>query len=167
MAAYPGRAAPALALVAAFALALAGTAAAAPAPSEMPSCAEGPERVGDEVLGTPCDDHIVAPASVAAVYGGAGDDVIVGANSAPVAASTGDPTTGLHLEVGSQTFEGGTGNDVVYGDRGNDTLRGNAGNDRLYGGIGDDVLEGGEGDDLLAGGFGDDKIDGEAGNDYV
>jgi Ca2+-binding RTX toxin-like protein len=133
----------------------------------MPSCAEGPERVGDEVLGTPCDDHIVAPPSVAAVYGGAGDDVIVGANSAPVAASTGTPETGLHLEVGSQTFEGGAGNDIVYGDRGNDTLRGNAGNDRLYGGIGDDVLEGGEGDDLLSGGFGDDKIDGEAGNDYV
>ena len=40
------------------------------------------------------------------------------------------PETGLHLEVGSQTFEGGPGNDIVYGDRGNDTLRGNGGNDR-------------------------------------
>ena len=177
MAAYPGRAALALVLATTFALAPVGGASAAaapppadpaaPEPSQMPSCAEGPERVGEVVLGTPCDDRIVAPASVAAVYGGDGDDVIVGANSAPIASSTGTPETGLHLEVGSQTFEGGAGNDIVYGDRGNDTLRGNAGNDRLYGGIGDDVLEGGEGDDLLSGGFGGDKIDGQSGNDYV
>ena len=45
---------------------------------------------------------------------------------------------GCHLGVGSQTFEGGPGNDVVFGERGNDTLRGGAGNDRLFGGIGDD-----------------------------
>jgi Ca2+-binding RTX toxin-like protein len=167
MAAHLGKAALALALITGFALALAATALAVGTPSEFPSCAEGPERVGDEVLGTPCDDRIVAPPSVAVVDGGPGDDVIVGANSAPVAAAFGSPESGLHLEVGSQTFEGGAGNDIVYGDRGNDTLRGNAGNDRLYGGIGDDVLEGGEGDDLLAGGFGSDKIDGQAGNDYV
>ena len=101
------------------------------------------------------------------VRGGGGDDTIIGANSGAVTAVTGSCETGCHLEVGSQTFEGGTGSDVVYGDRGNDALRGNAGNDRLYGGIGDDALEGGEGDDLLSGGFGADKIDGQAGNDYV
>jgi Ca2+-binding RTX toxin-like protein len=171
VAAYPGRAAIVSALAVALLLVLAPAtdafAAPPPAASELPSCAEGPERVGDEILGTPCDDHIVAPPSVAAVYGGPGDDVIVGANSAPIAAATGSPETGLHLEVGSQTFEGGPGNDVVYGDRGNDTLRGNGGNDRLYGGIGDDVLEGGEGDDFLSGGFGADKIDGGEGSDYV
>jgi Ca2+-binding RTX toxin-like protein len=142
-----------------------GSAAAPVAPP--PSCAAGPARSGDEIVGTPCADRIVVPASVQYVDAGAGDDTIVGANSAPVTAASGSPETGLHLEVGSQTFEGGPGNDIVYGDRGNDTLRGNAGNDRLYGGIGDDVLEGGEGDDLLAGGFGADKIDGQAGNDYV
>ncbi len=140
---------------------------AVPSPSELPSCAEGPERVGEVVLGTPCDDRIVAPATAAAVYGGPGDDVLVGANSGVATASIGDPGSGLHLEVGSQTFDGGSGNDIVYGDRGNDTLRGNAGNDRLYGGIGDDVVEGGEGDDLLAGGFGADDIDGQSGNDFV
>jgi Ca2+-binding RTX toxin-like protein len=178
MATYRGRAALALVLATGLVLALAGAAAAAEAPppeaptappatSEMPSCAEGPERVGEVVLGTPCDDRIVAPASVAAVYGGEGDDVLVGANSGLTTASTGDPGSGLHLEVGSQTFEGGDGNDIVYGDRGNDTLRGNGGNDRLYGGIGDDVVEGGFGDDLLAGGFGADEIDGQWDNDYV
>ena len=177
MAAYRGRAALALVLVTGLALAFAPGAfaaeapapeeAAAPPPSAMPSCAEGPERVGAVVLGTPCDDRIVAPATAAAVYGGEGDDVIIGANSGVVTASTGDPSFGLHLEVGSQTFEGGDGNDVVYGDRGNDTLRGNGGNDRLYGGIGDDVVEGGDGNDLLAGGFGADDLDGQAGDDYV
>ena len=180
MAAYRGRAALALVLAAGLALtgALAPGALAAeaptpevpavePAPSEMPSCAEGPEQVGGVVLGTPCDDRIVAPASVEAVFGGEGDDVLVGANSGVTTAASGDPSSGRHLEVGSQTFEGGDGNDIVYGDRGNDTLRGNGGNDRLYGGIGDDVVEGGDGDDLLAGGFGADDLDGQTGSDYV
>ena len=157
-----------LLLVTALLGASAGGASAAPADAPeaaaLPSCAEGPERVGAEVLGTPCDDTIVAPPSVTAVYGGPGDDVIRGSVTT---AQSGSPETGLHLEVGSQTFEGGAGNDIVYGDRGNDRLRGNAGNDRLYGGIGDDALEGGEGDDLLSGGFGADTIDGQSGNDYV
>ena len=71
------------------------------------------------------------------------------------------------LGVGSQTFEGGPGNDIVFGERGNDILRGGEGNDRLYGGIGDDLLEGGPGNDVLSGGFGADAIDGGPGNDYV
>lgn len=143
-----------------------GTAAAS-APAS-PSCAEGPNRVGDTTYGTPCADVIVVPAGVETVRGGGGDDTILGLNSGPVAAITGSCDTGCHLEVGSQTFEGGSGNDVVFGDRGNDTLRGNAGDDRLYGGIGDDWLEGGPGNDLLSGGFGaEKKIDGGEGDDYV
>jgi Ca2+-binding RTX toxin-like protein len=152
-------------------VALAGAGAAIPSsaaggpqpPRLAPTCAEGPERIGDVVLGTPCADRIVVPPSVTYVDGGAGDDTILGAASAVPTSCEG----GCHLEVGSQTFEGGPGNDVVFGDRGNDTLRGNGGDDRLYGGIGDDVLEGGEGNDLLSGGFGADTIDGQGGNDYV
>jgi Ca2+-binding RTX toxin-like protein len=160
----PGSLATALLLLLCLpALSWTDSAAAAPAPS----CATGPTRSGDEIVGTPCADRIVVPAAVGYVDAGAGDDTIIGANSGPVAAITGSCETGCHLEVGSQTFEGGPGNDVAYGDRGNDTLRGNAGNDRLYGGIGDDALEGGEGDDLLSGGFGADKIDGQSGDDYV
>jgi Ca2+-binding RTX toxin-like protein len=146
---------------------LPATSGAATGAPVSPSCAEGPARVGDTTYGTPCADVIVAAPSVETVRAGGGDDTILGLNSGPVAAITGSCETGCHLEVGSQTFEGGAGNDVVYGDRGNDTLRGNAGDDRLYGGIGDDGIEGGEGDDLLAGGFGADRIDGQAGNDYV
>jgi Ca2+-binding RTX toxin-like protein len=159
------RACAVLAAVPAVWLVPAATASAADSPA--PTCAEGPVRVGDTIEGTPCADRIVAPASVSKVVGGGGDDTIIGANSGPVAAVSGSCETGCHLEVGSQTFEGGPGNDIVYGDRGNDTLRGNGGNDRLYGGIGDDVLEGGEGDDWLSGGFGADRIDGQEGSDYV
>ncbi len=148
-----------------FALALSTTGwAAESSPAATPSCVAGPTTVGDTTYGTPCDDVIVAPPGVEVVKGGGGDDTILGSVTT---AASGSPETGLHLEVGSQTFEGGAGNDIVYGDRGNDTLRGNGGSDRLYGGIGDDVLEGGEGDDLLSGGFGADRIDGQSGNDYV
>jgi Ca2+-binding RTX toxin-like protein len=156
-----------LGIAALAASAVPASASAASAVARQPSCAEGPLQTGKTIEGTPCADVIVVPASVTLVQGGAGNDTIVGANSGPVAAVTGNCETGCHLEVGSQTFEGGPGNDVVFGDRGNDTLRGNGGNDRLYGGIGDDVLEGGEGDDWLSGGFGADKIDGQEGSDYV
>ena len=148
--------------------ALAEQAAAIP----TPSCAEGPEREGEVILGTPCADRIVVPPTVTYVDGGPGDDVIEGslttaASTAAVTAAAGSCEVECHLEVGSQTFEGGPGDDIVYGDRGNDILRGNAGDDRLYGGIGDDRLEGGPGNDWLSGGFGADTIDGQEGDDFV
>jgi Ca2+-binding RTX toxin-like protein len=140
----------------------AGGAGAASA-SATPSCAEGPVTTGDTIQGTPCADTIVVPASVQRVDGGAGDDTIL---AGPVAAAVGDCPGGF-CGVGSQSFEGGPGDDVVYGERGNDSLRGGEGNDQLFGGIGDDLLLGGPGDDRLSGGFGADSIDGEAGDDYV
>lgn len=151
-------------LLAALACGVTAASGSATAASAAPSCAEGPVRVGSTIEGTPCADHIVAPASVTSVDGGAGNDTIV---AAPISAAVESCPSGCHLGVGSQTFEGGPGNDVVFGERGNDTLLGGEGNDRLYGGIGDDLLRGGPGDDLLSGGFGADSIDGEAGNDYV
>ncbi len=164
----------ACALVALFVAPVAGaaeTAAEAPeqSPAEIaaelptPSCAEGPQRDGEVIVGTDCADHIVVPPTVTYVNGGPGNDVIVGSETG---AATPCPE-GCHLEVGSQTFEGGEGDDIVYGDRGNDILRGNGGDDRLYGGIGDDRLEGGPGNDWLSGGFGADTIDGGEGSDYV
>jgi Ca2+-binding RTX toxin-like protein len=141
------------------ALALCGEAAA----DATPTCAEGPARAGDTIYGTPCSDLIVAPASVGDVKGGGGNDTIV---AAPLTASSSCPG-GCRLGVGSQTFEGGEGDDIVYGERGNDTLRGGPGNDQLFGGIGDDLLEGGPGNDRLVGGFGADSIDGQEGDDYL
>ncbi|HEY3491665.1 MAG TPA: calcium-binding protein, partial [Solirubrobacterales bacterium] len=133
------------------------------APAAAPSCAEGPETVAGTTYGTPCDDLIVAPAGVESVEGGGGDDTILAA--AITAAS--DCPSGCFLGVGSQTFEGGPGDDVVFGERGNDTLKGGEGEDQLFGGIGDDLVQGGPGNDRLAGGFGADSIDGQAGDDYV
>ena len=128
-----------------------------------PGCAGEPVTIGDVTWGTPCDDTIVAQPQVAAVYGGSGNDTIV---PAPIAATASCPD-GCDLGIGSQTFDGGPGDDVVYGERGNDTLNGGGGNDQLFGGIGDDLLRGGPGNDRLSGGFGGDSIDGQAGDDYV
>ncbi len=149
----------ALALAAALGVSV-PAASAAPAPS----CAEGPVRVGGTTWGTPCADVIYAPPGIATVRAGGGDDTIV---PLPGAAAVESCPGGCFLGVGSQTFEGGPGDDVVYGQRGNDTLNGGEGDDRLFGGIGDDLLRGGPGDDRLSGGFGADSIDGQAGNDYV
>jgi Ca2+-binding RTX toxin-like protein len=137
--------------------------AAVAAPGPAPSCAEGPTTVGETTYGTPCSDLIVAPAGVESVKGGGGDDTIV---PAVLAASAPCPAD-CHLGVGSQTFEGGEGDDIVFGERGNDVLLGGPGNDQLFGGIGDDLLQGGPGNDRLAGGFGADSIDGEENDDYV
>lgn len=120
--------------------------------------------VAGTIYGTPCDDRIVAPPGVAAVNGGGGDDTII---PAPMVAAESCPEPGCFLEVGSQTFEGGPGNDVVFGERGNDRLFGGEGDDQLFGGIGDDLLEGGPGNDRLSGGFGGDSVEGGPGDDYV
>jgi Ca2+-binding RTX toxin-like protein len=101
---------------------------------------------------------------VTAVVAGPGDDTIV---PAPITAAS-PPCPGVcFLGIGSQVYDGGPGDDIVFGQRGNDNLRGGEGNDQLFGGIGDDVLGGGPGNDRLVGGHGADAIDGEEGDDYV
>jgi Ca2+-binding RTX toxin-like protein len=144
-------------------LPVAGGAAAAGAPP-APSCASGPVTVGETTYGTPCADVIVAPAGVETVRGGGGNDTII---AAPITAAIASCPSACFLGIGSQVFEGGSGDDIVFGQRGNDTLRGGEGNDQLFGGIGDDLLQGGPGNDRLAGGFGADAIDGEEGDDYA
>lgn len=146
-----------------FLILLLGLAAHPAASDAAPTCAEGPVTAGVVTYGTPCADVIVAPAGVESVEAGGGDDTIV---AAPIAAAS-DCPAGCRLGVGSQTFEGGEGDDVVFGERGNDILRGGPGDDQLFGGIGDDLLQGGAGADRLAGGFGTDSIDGEGDDDYV
>jgi Ca2+-binding RTX toxin-like protein len=151
-------------LAAAFLLLGAAAVPAGAAAPPSPACGTAPVTVGDTTYGTPCADLILAPAGVEAVRGGGGDDTIV---PAPLTAASPPCPSGCFLGVGSQTFEGGPGDDVVFGQRGNDTLRGGEGNDHLFGGIGDDLLRGGPGNDRLGGGFGADSIDGESGDDYV
>ena len=99
-----------------------------------PSCAEGPQIVGDTYYGTPCDDTIRAPRSVTTVYG----------------------------EGGNDTLYGQRGNDALYGGPGDDRLYGGVGDDRLRGGSGDDLLSGGFGADSLDGEEGSDYVRGDA-----
>lgn len=88
------------------------------------------------------DDTVcLTPLAVPAlVYGGDGDDTLVGG------------TAGDRLE-------GGQGNDVLVGDGGNDSLRGGAEDDSLSGDAGNDLLDGGLGADEVHGGTGVDWID--------
>jgi Ca2+-binding RTX toxin-like protein len=118
---------------------------------------------------------------IEAVYGGKGDDTLLGDDFA-------------------NRLDGGAGNDLLRGGRNDDTLMGSSGNDTLDGGAGVDLadysavdqalhidlaagsavagnkrdllvsidkLHGGGGDDVLLGSAGDDWLDGGAGNDTV
>jgi Ca2+-binding RTX toxin-like protein len=113
------------ALIAGGALAIATPTGAAAAPS----CAEGPQTVGETIYGTPCDDTIRAPRSVTTVIGEGGDDTLYG-------------------QRGNDSLFGGEGADRLYGGVGDDRLRGGLGADRLSGGFGADSLDGEAGDDF-------------------
>jgi Ca2+-binding RTX toxin-like protein len=94
-----------------------------------PSCAEGPQTVDNEIIGTPCADTIRAPRNVTTVRGEGGDDVLFG-------------------QRGNDSLFGGDGADRLYGGIGDDRLRGGPGEDLLSGGFGADSLDGEAGDDF-------------------
>jgi Ca2+-binding RTX toxin-like protein len=105
----------------------------AAAASAAPSCAEGPQTVGETIVGTPCDDTIHAPRGVTTVNGEGGNDALFGGR-------------------GNDRLNGGDGNDRLYGGIGDDQLRGGDGDDRLSGGFGADSLLNGEaGNDFVRG----------------
>jgi Ca2+-binding RTX toxin-like protein len=104
-----------------------------------PTCAEGPQVVGETIVGTPCDDTIRAPRSVTTVLG----------------------------EGGHDTIYGGRGNDRLFGGEGDDRLYGGIGDDRPRGGPGNDLLSGGFGADSLDGEGGDDFVRGDATIDAI
>jgi hypothetical protein len=76
------------------------------------------------------------------VFGGAGDDTLVGYGAAGISPSGFGALISLD------------GLDRLFGGAGNDLLRGGGGNDWLDGGTGNDTLVGGEGVDTLIGGPG-------------
>jgi Ca2+-binding RTX toxin-like protein len=112
-----------------------------------PSCAEGPQIVGDTYYGTPCDDTIRAPRNVTAIYGEGGDDTLYG-------------------QRGNDSLFGGEGNDRLFGGVGDDRLRGGPGDDFLSGGFGADSLDGEEGSDYVRGDATIDRI-GDSGSSGV
>jgi hypothetical protein len=102
-------------------------------------------------------DHIEFASIIgsATVTGGAGDNYVVGDDSAQfISLGEGDDT--LFGGAGDDTIGSAAGDDLLFGDAGADTVLGGTGNDTLSGGVGDDMLAGGAGDDVLAGGDGRD-----------
>jgi VCBS repeat-containing protein len=87
-----------------------------------------------------------------------GDDAVILANAANVAAAGFDPT---------KTFFGGAGNDSITGGDLSDKIDGGADNDTLTGGLGNDTLSGADGSDHLIGGAGADSIVGGLGADLI
>ena len=86
---------------------------------------------GDNTDGDP-DAH-----SPQTVYGGTGNDIILG----------------------------GTGADTLYGGSGNDTIAGNNGAETIFGGSGNDTIDGGNGPDTIIGGWDGDNLTGGQAND--
>jgi Ca2+-binding RTX toxin-like protein len=82
------------------------------------------------------------------VWGGRGDDVIIG-------------------NAFANELKGNYGNDRLYGGSGRDNLYGGNGDDRVYGEGGDDRCYGGAGNDYVHGGSGRDYLFGEAGKDTL
>jgi Ca2+-binding RTX toxin-like protein len=113
-------------------LPIAALAALPGAAGAAPSCAEGPETVGNTIVGTPCADTIRLPRSITTVFGEGGDDVLFG-------------------QRGNDSLFGGEGADRLYGGVGDDRVRGGPGDDRLSGGFGADSLDGEGGNDLARG----------------
>jgi Ca2+-binding RTX toxin-like protein len=83
---------------------------------------------------------VAAPIALAAtIYGGPGDNNLVGTN----------------------------GNDFIYGAGGNDVIAANGGNDRAYGETGRDTVAGASGSDVVSGGSGGDGLSGGSGSDWI
>lgn len=84
------------------------------------------------------------------IYGGFGDDFIIGGQS----------DDEIYGEDGDDYIVGYEGSDIARGGNGNDYLNGKEGNDSLYGDAGNDVIQLDDGNDHAFGGEGDDRIGG-------
>jgi Ca2+-binding RTX toxin-like protein len=91
----------------------------------------------------------------AEIYGGKGNDILIGRSEA------------LEGDGGADYLDGGDGNDVIDAGIGDDEIYGGAGNDRISGGEGNDYIEAGSGEDRVAGNDGDDEIYGDGGDDTL
>ncbi|MCT0233883.1 calcium-binding protein [Synechococcus sp. CS-1327] len=141
------------------------------------------------------NDRLSANGSSADLYGGGGNDFLVGPSGAFVSFMFGGEgtdrlqsfsTVGDYLDGGTRAdrLDGGDGDDLLLGGEGSDSqlesifvgpgfflitggLFGNGGNDNLDGGNGDDFLDGGTGNDVLVGGTGNDTLNGGANDDLI
>src|SRR6478752_2085893 len=95
----------------------------------------------------------VANTTVIQVFGQGGNDTLALDESNGAL-----PKAALFGGAGNDVLTGGSGADQLFGQGGNDTLLGKGGNDLLFGGAGNDVLTGGAGDDQDFGEAGNDRM---------
>ncbi len=129
----------------------------------------------EAVIGSAFGDVLDTGGVLRSVYGGGGDDVVVGRGRSELLSGN-DGNDQITGGSGFDTIEGDDGNDVltgadgydqISGGAGDDSLTGNNGFDTLYGNDGDDTLLGGLGTDSLFGGRGEDLLSGQAGRDQI
>ncbi len=97
------------------------------------------------------------------LFGGTGNDVLVGAAVAAATVYSGS----LFGDAGNDLLEGGNGQEDLDGGLGNDTVNGGDGDDFMGGSDGRDRMSGGRGNDLVHGGTGNDNLFGDAGSDEI
>ncbi|MDP2578781.1 putative Ig domain-containing protein [Shimia thalassica] len=145
----------------------------------------------DTYRGFDADDAFYSSAGADLYDGGAGDDVVIYAESDEAVSidlaafqgigghAQGDLLVSIENVTGSDfndtllgdgfdnSFDGGLGDDSQSGEGGADILFGGEGNDTLLGGDGTDGIYGDEGDDVLEGGAHSDVLLGGEGNDIL
>lgn len=99
--------------------------------------------------------------------GNAGNDLLVGGDSARDELVGGPGADTLRGNGGNDLLRGTSGDDVLEGGGGFDELDAGSGTNKLFGGTGDDQLDAGSGNDLLDGGPDDDGLDGGFGADVI
>jgi Ca2+-binding RTX toxin-like protein len=102
----------------------------------------------------------VASVNLIQVFGQGGNDTI-SLNEASGAL----PKANLFGGAGNDTIIGGSGADMLFGQAGKDTLLGKGGNDFLFGGTENDTLTGGDADDQIFGESGNDRMIWNPGDD--
>lgn len=115
------------------------------------------------IYGGSGNDYIVGARKQDTLYGGADNDTIIGSVAKDYIYGD-DANSALE---GNDLLFGQGGGDFIYGGKGDDKINGGSGHDRLYGGNNTDVLMGESGNDKLYGDYGDDVISGGEGNDYI
>ena len=129
---------------------------------------DGNGQVGEDLIGTPGPDVIVAGSWVGNIIDGrGGNDVICGGSHDNWLIRGGPGNDLIFSGRGDDDVTGGPGADVVYSGTAPlvDFVRGGSGPDKLFGGHGSDVLSGDGGDDNIWGGGGGDELVGGEGND--
>lgn len=140
------------------------------------------------LLGNGGDDRLDGgPGGVDSLYGGLGDDTLVGGVADLLDGGLGSDTllfggkavvvnlaTGVHgggaksaTILGVERIEGSANGDRLTAGSAAMAFDGRDGDDSLFGGSGNDSLAGAGGDDSLAGGLGNDDLRGGTGNDTV